>query len=71
MKATWRTADPPKDRPFLAKARNRKLQEIHDATMVVAFWHPTEGNYRPVKVPGDLETATTLLIVEWTDLPEG
>jgi hypothetical protein len=69
MNAIWRTDGPPKDRPFLAKARDQKLPESLEPFIVVAYWHPTEHRFAPVRAPGDEETATTLVVEEWAEIP--
>jgi hypothetical protein len=65
MKTIWRTDDPPKDRPFLAKTRNQEMQEL---VVVFAYWHSTEHRFSPVKAPGDQETVPTLGVEEWAEI---
>ena len=70
MTAEWNKSAPPKDRQFLAFARKSGIPEIAKAVRIVAEWHISTDSFRPVKVPGDKETAAELIVLCWAELPE-
>ena len=73
MRPPWKDSRPPKDRQFLALALaegSRDAPGSVDPVRVIAEWDSINEVWRPVRVPGEAMTPTTLGIVCWTEIPD-
>ena len=67
---TWMRGDTPKDRQFLAAARDARSQDSEPKHVrVVAEWHGHSQSWRQITFSGSPDTGVELDIECWQDIP--